>query len=112
MLMVYETQFEITGSASVAKGLSSYLDNLCGHSMEKFLRAHLPMHLSGFNDYPDIFAFAVTILFTLAIATGAKESTRLNTIFTLLNLSVVVLVIIAGLFKGNFDFLFLLIAIF
>lgn len=69
--------------------------------MEDFLRTHLPMHLNGFNDYPDIFAFAVTILFTLAIATGAKESTRLNTVFTLLNLSVVLLVIIAGLCKGN-----------
>lgn len=84
----------------MAKGLSSYLDNLCGHRMEQFLSTYLPMHLKGFNEYPDIFAFAITIVFTGAIAVGAKESTRLNTIFTVLNLSVVFLVIIAGLFKG------------
>ncbi|XP_075161268.1 cationic amino acid transporter 2 isoform X1 [Haematobia irritans] len=87
------------GSASVVKGLSSYLDNLCDHAMEKFLGTHLPMNIEGLNHYPDIFAFGVTIIFAWAIAMGAKESTRLNTVFTLLNLSVVLFVIIAGLFK-------------
>lgn len=83
------------------KGLSSYLDNLCGHAMEKFLGTHLPMNIDGLNAYPDIFAFGVTIIFSWAIAFGVKESTRLNTAFTLLNLSVVLFVIIAGLFKGK-----------
>ncbi|XP_011296393.1 cationic amino acid transporter 2 isoform X3 [Musca domestica] len=87
------------GSASVVKGLSSYLDNLCDHAMENFLGTHLPMNVEGLNHYPDIFAFGVTIIFAWAIAMGAKESTRLNTAFTLLNLSVVLFVIIAGLFK-------------
>uniref|UniRef100_A0A1A9WFH8 Cationic amino acid transporter C-terminal domain-containing protein n=1 Tax=Glossina brevipalpis TaxID=37001 RepID=A0A1A9WFH8_9MUSC len=87
------------GAASVVKGLSSYLDNLCGHAMEKFLGTHLPMNIEGLNAYPDIFAFGVTIVFSWAIAFGVKESTRLNTAFTLLNLSVVLFVIIAGLFK-------------
>ncbi|XP_073835999.1 cationic amino acid transporter 2 isoform X2 [Musca autumnalis] len=87
------------GSASVVKGLSSYLDNLCDHAMEKFLGTHLPMNVEGLNHYPDIFAFGVTIIFAWAIAIGAKESTRLNTAFTLLNLSVVLFVIVAGLFK-------------
>lgn len=89
------------GSASVVKGLSSYLDNLCDHAMENFLGTHLPMNVEGLNHYPDIFAFGVTIIFAWAIAMGAKESTRLNTAFTLLNLSVVLFVIIAGLFKGR-----------
>ncbi|TMW50794.1 hypothetical protein DOY81_004123 [Sarcophaga bullata] len=89
------------GSASVVKGLSAYLDNLCGHAMENFLSTNLPMNIDGLNEYPDIFAFGVTIIFAWAIAMGAKESTRLNTVFTLLNLSVVVFVIGAGLFKGN-----------
>lgn len=85
----------------MVKGLSSYLDNLCDHAMERFLGTHLPMNVEGLNHYPDIFAFGVTIIFAWAIAMGAKESTRLNTIFTLLNFSVVLFVIIAGLFKGN-----------
>lgn len=69
--------------------------------MENFLSTNLPMNIDGLNEYPDIFAFGVTIIFAWAIAMGAKESTRLNTVFTLLNLSVVVFVIGAGLFKGN-----------
>ncbi|XP_034104305.1 cationic amino acid transporter 2 isoform X1 [Drosophila nasuta] len=87
------------GSASVVKGLSTYLDSLCGYAMRDFLAEHLPMNVQGLSAYPDLFAFIVTILFSWAIASGAKESTRVNNIFTMLNLGVVLFVIIAGLFK-------------
>ncbi|XP_032289971.1 cationic amino acid transporter 2 [Drosophila virilis] len=87
------------GSASVVKGLSTYLDSLCGYAMRDFLVAHLPIHVPGFSSYPDMFAFIVTILFSWAIASGAKESTRMNNVFTMINLGVVLFVIIAGLFK-------------
>ncbi|XP_032310362.1 cationic amino acid transporter 2 isoform X2 [Drosophila ananassae] len=87
------------GSASVVKGLSTYLDQLCGNPMSTFLGTHLPINIEGMGAYPDLFAFVVTILFSLAIAVGAKESTRVNNVFTMLNLGVVLFVIIAGLFK-------------
>ncbi|KAH8332983.1 hypothetical protein KR074_005219, partial [Drosophila pseudoananassae] len=87
------------GSASVVKGLSTYLDQLCGNPMSTFLGTHMPMNIEGMSAYPDLFAFVVTILFSLAIAVGAKESTRVNNVFTMLNLGVVLFVIIAGLFK-------------
>ncbi|XP_037934215.1 cationic amino acid transporter 2 isoform X2 [Teleopsis dalmanni] len=87
------------GSASVVKGLSTYLDSLCGYAMRDFLGAHLPINVDGLGDYPDIFAFGVTLLFSWAIAFGAKESTRVNNVFTMLNLGVVLFVIVAGLFK-------------
>ncbi|XP_022218233.2 cationic amino acid transporter 2 isoform X1 [Drosophila obscura] len=86
------------GSASVVKGLSTYLDQLCGNPMSSFLGTHMPMNIQGLGAYPDLFAFVVTILFSLAIAVGAKESTRVNNVFTILNLGVVLFVIIAGLF--------------
>lgn len=89
------------GSASVVKGLSTYLDSLCGYAMRDFLVEHLPINVQGLSAYPDLFAFIVTILFSWAIASGAKESTRVNNIFTMLNLGVVLFVIIAGLFKGK-----------
>ena len=38
-----------------------------------------------------------------AIACGAKESTYVNNVFTVLNLGVVLFVIIAGLFKGTYS---------
>ncbi|XP_017059028.1 cationic amino acid transporter 2 [Drosophila ficusphila] len=87
------------GSASVVKGLSTYLDQLCGNPMSSFLGTHMPINIDGMGAYPDLFAFVVTILFSLAIAVGAKESTRVNNVFTMLNLGVVLFVIIAGLFK-------------
>ncbi|XP_017010058.1 cationic amino acid transporter 2 [Drosophila takahashii] len=87
------------GSASVVKGLSTYLDQLCGNPMSTFLGTHMPINIEGMGAYPDLFAFVVTILFSLAIAVGAKESTRVNNVFTMLNLGVVLFVIIAGLFK-------------
>ncbi|XP_030372056.1 cationic amino acid transporter 2 isoform X2 [Scaptodrosophila lebanonensis] len=87
------------GSASVVKGLSTYLDSLCGYAMRDFLGTHLPINIQGLSAYPDIFAFVVTILFSWAIASGAKESTRVNNVFTMLNLGVVLFVIVAGLFK-------------
>ncbi|XP_034480396.1 cationic amino acid transporter 2 isoform X1 [Drosophila innubila] len=87
------------GSASVVKGLSTYLDSLCGYAMRDFLAEHLPINVHGLSAYPDLFAFIVTILFSWAIASGAKESTRVNNVFTMLNLGVVLFVIIAGLFK-------------
>ncbi|XP_043950834.1 cationic amino acid transporter 2 isoform X2 [Drosophila biarmipes] len=87
------------GSASVVKGLSTYLDQLCGNPMSTFLGTHMPLNVEGMSAYPDLFAFVVTILFSLAIAVGAKESTRVNNVFTMLNLGVVLFVIIAGLFK-------------
>lgn len=91
----------LSGSASVVKGLSTYLDSLCSYAMRDFLTEHLPINVHGLSAYPDLFAFIVTILFSWAIASGAKESTRVNNIFTMLNLGVVLFVIIAGLFKGK-----------
>jgi len=69
--------------------------------MRDFLAEHLPINVHGLSAYPDLFAFIVTILFSWAIASGAKESTRVNNVFTMLNLGVVLFVIIAGLFKGK-----------
>ncbi|XP_053954407.1 cationic amino acid transporter 2 isoform X1 [Anastrepha ludens] len=87
------------GGASVVKGLSTYLDKLLNYAMRDYLSKNFAMNIEGLGDYPDFFALIVTVLFALAIAVGAKESTRLNNVFTFLNLSVVLFVIVAGLFK-------------
>lgn len=86
----------------MVKGLSTYLDKLFNYAMRDYLSKNFAMNIEGLGDYPDFFALIVTVLFALAIAVGAKESSRLNNVFTFLNLSVVVFVIIAGLFKGRY----------
>lgn len=69
--------------------------------MHSYLAEHMPIHINGLSAFPDIFAFSVTILFSIAIAVGAKESSMVNNIFTFLNLSVVLFVIIVGSFKAD-----------
>lgn len=87
----------------MVKGLSTYADNLLGRRMETWLLANAPINVSGLSEFPDVFAFSVTILFTVALAFGAKESSRLNNVFTFTNLAVVLYVIVAGAFKADPD---------
>ena len=47
--------------------------------------------------------FNEKFLFSAALAFGAKESSLANNVFTIVNLSVVIFVIIAGAFKGKFN---------
>lgn len=87
------------GSASVVKGLSTYVNSLTG--MHDYLRNAMPINIHGLSEFPDFFAFGVTIIFSAALAFGAKESSIVNNIFTFLNLAVVLFVIIAGSFKAD-----------
>lgn len=95
--------FEInfSGSASVVKGLFTYLDALVDNVMSKFFEENMPIDVDSIAKYPDFFSLCVTILFSLALAFGAKESSYVNNIFTVVNLVVVCFVIISGLWKGK-----------
>lgn len=89
----------MVGAASVVKGLSTYVNSLT--QMHAHLRDLLPIGVVGLSNFVDLFAFGVTMLFSVAVAFGAKESSIVNNIFTFLNLSVVIFVIIAGSFKAD-----------
>lgn len=69
--------------------------------MRKYLTENMPINVSGLSEYPDFFAFGATLLFSLALAFGAKESSVINNAFTLTNLAVVLYVIITGSFKAD-----------
>ncbi|QQP56175.1 GK20579 [Caligus rogercresseyi] len=89
------------GTASVAKGYSGYLDSLFGGIFSSFLQQNLPMSIPYLSSYPDLIALSITLLLTWILGCGVKESTRFNGVFTILNLSIVVFVIMAGLFKAD-----------
>ena len=59
----------------------------------------LPMNAPELGTHVDLFAFGVTMLFAVCIALGAKESTIVNNIFTMTNISVVLYVIVTGSFR-------------
>ncbi|XP_024867061.1 cationic amino acid transporter 2-like [Temnothorax curvispinosus] len=94
----------VIGSASVVRALSTYVDVLFNDSMKNSFESVMPINVDSLSSYPDFFALAVTLIFSAALAFGAKESSMANNIFTLVNLSVVLFVIIAGSFKGKCPF--------
>ncbi|XP_020299922.1 cationic amino acid transporter 2 isoform X1 [Pseudomyrmex gracilis] len=91
----------VIGSASVVRGLSTYVDALFNNSMRSAFESAAPIDVTHLSSYPDFFAFGVTLLFSAALAFGAKESSLANNFFTMVNLFVVLFVIIAGSVKAN-----------
>ncbi|XP_012063904.1 PREDICTED: cationic amino acid transporter 2 [Atta cephalotes] len=93
----------VIGSASVVRALSTYVDVLFNDSMKNFFESVMPINVDSLSSYPDFFALGVTLIFSVALAFGAKESSMVNNIFTLVNLSVVLFVIIAGSLKADIN---------
>jgi amino acid transporter len=91
----------VIGTSSVARAFSSYFDSLIENKIQNFFLEHMPMHIPGLSKYPDFFAFAITLLITAVLAIGVKESSRMNNLFTGINLFVVSFIIVAGFIKAD-----------
>ncbi|XP_018405196.1 PREDICTED: cationic amino acid transporter 3 isoform X2 [Cyphomyrmex costatus] len=91
----------VIGTASVARGLSSYIDVLIGNIMGKALRSFMPIDVSFLSEYPDFFAFAMVMLLVVLLCIGVKESSILNNIFTVINLITITIVIVTGSMKAD-----------
>lgn len=94
----------VIGTASVARAYSNYLDSgLLDNRIENFFRQYLSLPDSKwFSNYPDLFAFSLTMLLTVMLVIGVQESTRFTTIFTGVNVLVILYCIIVGCFKIDF----------
>ncbi|KDR23205.1 high affinity cationic amino acid transporter 1-like [Zootermopsis nevadensis] len=92
----------VIGTASVARGLSSYIDKLADNVMQNTMREIMPINVDFLSDYPDFLSFGVIIVLAGILSIGVKESTILNNIFTVVNLLTVSIVIIAGSLKCDF----------
>ncbi|XP_063228232.1 cationic amino acid transporter 2-like isoform X5 [Bacillus rossius redtenbacheri] len=91
----------VIGSASVVRGLSMYLDSMMNDTMKHAFQSFAPINVSILSPYFDFFAFATSLLLAVVLAVGVKESSYVNTIFTLLNIAVILFVIIAGSIKAD-----------
>ncbi|XP_044754760.1 cationic amino acid transporter 2-like isoform X1 [Coccinella septempunctata] len=91
----------LIGSATVTKAIFTYLDKLTDEKMSDFFNSTVPIHADGFGNFTDLFSLTLAILFSVAIAFGVKESSFINNIFTLTNLTVVCTVIISGFWKAD-----------
>lgn len=90
----------ILGASAVAVSLSGYIDSLSGGRIHAFV-AGLPggtWGVPGLASTPDVLAAVLTMVFTLVVALGVRESTRLNNALTAVNIAVIIFVLIAGCF--------------
>ncbi|XP_011692166.1 PREDICTED: cationic amino acid transporter 3 isoform X3 [Wasmannia auropunctata] len=88
-------------TASVARGLSNYIDALIGNVMGNALRSLMPIDISFLSEYPDFFAFGMVMLLVVLLCIGVKESSILNNVFTVINLITITIVIVAGSIKAD-----------
>lgn len=54
----------VIGTASVVRGLSTYVDALFNNSMRNAFESAAPIDVSNLSTYPDFFAFGVTLVFS------------------------------------------------
>ncbi|KAK1369030.1 Cationic amino acid transporter 1 [Heracleum sosnowskyi] len=89
----------ISGGASVARSWTSYFATLCNHKPDDF-RIHASFLANGFNQLDPI-----AVLLSIAICIGAslsiKGSSRFNSLITMVNISVMIFILIAGLTKAD-----------
>uniref|UniRef100_A0A183F9T3 Amino acid permease n=1 Tax=Heligmosomoides polygyrus TaxID=6339 RepID=A0A183F9T3_HELPZ len=94
------------GAAAVARSWSGYLDSLLGNvisntTIERVGR--IEVGSSFFGDYPDMVAFLLIVVVAIFIALGSKVSTNFNSIFTVINMGVIVLVAGYGITFADFS---------
>ncbi|RDD40516.1 Cationic amino acid transporter 2 [Trichoplax sp. H2] len=93
----------LIGTASIARSWSGYLDSIIGGVYIDALKSHFPSMAGSFFAYPDFLAFFITLIAVTIIAIGVQKSSSTNIIFTTINLSVIIFIIVFGLFYVNVD---------
>ncbi|XP_060896799.1 cationic amino acid transporter 2-like [Labrus mixtus] len=91
----------VIGTSSVAKAWTGTFDDLIDNVIGETLGEHTPMDSVGLALYPDFFAAGLIMLLAGVLAYGVKESAVVNTVFTAVNVAVLVFIIIAGFIKGD-----------
>ena len=87
------------GTAADARALSACFDFVIGYAIRNFTVSTIgEFHNHWLTSYPDVLSFVVTIVITLVLAVGVKQSSTFTSFFNILNLLVVVFIIICGLF--------------
>ncbi|XP_003962448.1 probable cationic amino acid transporter [Takifugu rubripes] len=96
----------LIGTAAGASALSSMADSLANRSISHFMTSHIGT-LNGLGkgeqSYPDLLALLISLLVTVIVALGVKNSVGFNNVLNVINLMVWVFMMIAGLFFVNVE---------
>lgn len=91
-------------SYRLQRAWSGYLDLLLGGSLSAWIDETLGViSMPGLGSRIDFVSLLVVLLLTAFLVRGVKESSRLSSALTVLNLIVIAFVIIGGLSFANFD---------
>uniref|UniRef100_A0A915IJ79 Uncharacterized protein n=1 Tax=Romanomermis culicivorax TaxID=13658 RepID=A0A915IJ79_ROMCU len=85
----------VIGAATLARTSSGYVDNLIGDVLIPFFNRTMPINVPTLTPYFDLLSLLVTLLITV------RESVTFTKIFTCVNLSILIYIIVAGLFKDD-----------
>ncbi|CAG5038344.1 unnamed protein product [Parnassius apollo] len=96
--MIIESMF---GTASVARGLSMYLDSMLNKTMSTWFLEATPIYSAHFSAYFDVFAFLVVIVLGVLLSLGVRASSAVNNVLAAVNMAVILFIVIAGAFKAD-----------
>lgn len=87
------------GTAADARALSACFDYVIGNVIRNLTLSYIgEINTPGLGTYPDILSFIVTIIVTVVLAIGVKQSSAFSTVFNILNILVVIFIVVAGIF--------------
>ena len=90
------------GAASVVKGLTTYGDALLNHRIRNFTIEHVgELKILGTTIYLDFFSFMLCILVTCSVALSVKKASFLNSLCTVVNIIVIVMIVAMGSFYAD-----------
>lgn len=94
----------VIGVSSTASALSNYIDSLFSFNISAYLRAHFSFSsVAGFSTYPNLLACLFVLMVTGLLVLGAKESSQINNLTCLLNLTILTLIMIVGMYGADFN---------
>lgn len=84
-------------AAVLARSCSAVINSLSNGKIVDFFLTHLGrMQISGFIEYPDLLAGLLVIFCTFIVCLGVRQSVKVVTITSLINIAVIIFIIIAG----------------
>ncbi|XP_066926154.1 probable cationic amino acid transporter [Clytia hemisphaerica] len=87
------------GTAADAAALSGSFDYAIGFHVRNWTLENIGAFNTPYlGDYPDILSFVFTIIVTIVLAFGVRESARFTVMFNIFNIIVVIFIIVVGLF--------------
>ena len=94
----------LISAASLARACSEYINSVCnGVIFNFFMKKVATWHVPALGPFPDFLAMSLAFVITIIVCLGVRQSTVFNKVVTFINFSVIIFIIICGLFYVNGD---------